>query len=167
MTGVHDLVAVDIVGKLSKSSEGFSFVCTVMDVFSRYLVAYKIRNSRTNSVIKCMEAYFLYLGLPKALLCDNCLFFVTHKFSNAMTRRGVKVYHVTQYNSQSNPVERIHRELNRLWRMYCRDSHTIWSKYLTDFVQKLNYTILYALQLALIQVHLNEKFPYSKRYSLK
>ena len=50
--GLRDLVAVDIVGKLPMSGNRFCYVLTCLDLYSRYLVTYPLRNAsaKTNKL---------------------------------------------------------------------------------------------------------------------
>lgn len=91
VNSVREIIVVDIVGKLPTTAEGFAYVCTITDVFSPYLVAYKLRNTTNNAIIKCMDTYFLHLGLPTALLSDNGPCFMSHRFLDTMKCKRVKV----------------------------------------------------------------------------
>ena len=120
-------------------------------------MAYPLRNATTVSVIRCLTNYFLHLGIPQAIIADNGPCFSSKKLTNYLTSHGVKLYHSTPYHPQSNPVERIHREVNRLWRLMCQGLHHRWSYYLHDIVFLLNYTISDSLGMAPAQAHLNVK----------
>lgn len=110
--GLRDIMSMDFVGKLPQSTDRNSYICTMVN-FSRYLVAYKVRNATTSAAIKCAETYVIHLGIVRALTCDNSPYFRYTKFMNAREKKGVKVYFFMPYQPQSNPVEHLHRENNR------------------------------------------------------
>lgn len=62
------LLFIDFVGKLPTAAGGFSYLCMCLDVYTRFIVAYPIRNATTNAVIKCLETYIMHLDLPTAII---------------------------------------------------------------------------------------------------
>jgi transposase InsO family protein len=95
--------------------------------------------------------------MPRAILADNGSCFAANVFVKFLKERGIQLFHTTPYHPSSNPVERMHREMNRLWRVMCQDHHEKWSCYLEEITLLLNYTITDSLGVAPVQVHLNER----------
>jgi hypothetical protein len=110
----RELLSVDVIGKLPYSGNRYAYVVTCMDVGTRYLTAYPVRNATAMAIIKCLDSYFLHLGVPDAILTDNGPCFTSHKFGRYVKSRNIKLYHTTPYHPKANPVERAHREINRI-----------------------------------------------------
>lgn len=121
---LRQILSVDLIGKLPTSGDERNYVCTCLDTVTRYLVAYSIRKLTKSAVIRCLEQY---LGVPTTILSDNGPCFISRKYVIYLKSTGIKVLHVTPYNPQSNPIERIYQEMNRLCRVFCSHSHKNWS----------------------------------------
>jgi len=141
----RDILSIDLIRKLPTSKERYNYVFSCLDVFSRFVVAYPIRSATTGAVLKCLELYFTHLGVPKSIMCDNGPCFVLKQFKEAMQKYNIKVHYVTPYHPSSSPVERIHREFARLWRVFCKDKHNAWPEFLVEIVLLINYSITESL----------------------
>lgn len=57
-----------------------------------------------------------------------------------MREAGIQVVYFSIRHPKSNPVERMMRELGRMFRTLCSDKHTKWAKYVNDIEFFLNAT---------------------------
>lgn len=151
----RDIISVDNVGRLHSTNERYAYVFTCLVVHTRYVTGYSMRKVTTASAIRYMETHFAHLGIPRMIFFDNGSCFVSKKFHAALLSRGVQVCHSTPHHTQSNPVERIHKEMNRLWRLCCVQEHKQWYRHLLNITLLSNYTITENLTLAAVQMHLN------------
>lgn len=90
-----------------------------MDQFSKYTKLYPMVNQKLDSIIQILEdEYFPNIGKPSVILTDNGGQFITDRWKNFAAENEFEVRKTTPYNPQSNPVERVMRELGRILRAY-------------------------------------------------
>ena len=137
---LRELIACDILGPYPRGKDGSSFIFTVMDVYSKYLVAYKMRSAKTRSIIRCLKMYFMHHGIPTAILSDNGPQFRCSEYREFVASYNITAKYTSVYHPASNPIERKHRDLVHLFRCFCNEDHTLWSTILEDLVYILNNT---------------------------
>lgn len=126
-----ELVSVDIVGPLPKSTNGFRYILSIQDYFSKFCIFQPMRTATSKTICKILEDHVLLLfGVPKTLLTDNGKQFVSHEFKNFAKSYGVKVIHTANYHPQANACERQHRTLKTMLRSYVADNHRKWDQFL-------------------------------------
>lgn len=74
-------------------------------------------------------------------MSDHGVQFVSKVWPTRLTDLGVSPTTTSVYHSQSNPIERIMRELGRFLRIYCHMSHTDRPRYVKYVEWVLNNTI--------------------------
>lgn len=92
---IRDLFYVGVVGKLPTTSNQTVLVITCLDKYSRYLVAYPVRNATTAKIIRCLKTYFVRLGVPRTIVVDNGPRFVSHKFVRYLKEQNIRLIHST------------------------------------------------------------------------
>jgi hypothetical protein len=80
-------------------------------------------------------------GTPKTVVSDHGVQFMSRVWRTRLSELGVSVTTTSVYHPQSNPAERVMRELGRLFRTYCHDNHTDWPHYVQYIEWVLNNTI--------------------------
>ena len=69
--GPEDLMEIDLVGELPNSN-GYTYILTACDVFTRYLFAVPLRHVDSQSVIKALTGIFTqHAYVPKGILTDK------------------------------------------------------------------------------------------------
>ena len=62
----------DIIGPLPVDGRSNRFIVTIMDVYSRYLIAVPVKNHRAATVSRCLyESVVAYFGSPRSILSDR------------------------------------------------------------------------------------------------
>lgn len=61
----------DCVGPLPKTKRGYQYLLTVMDVSTRFLEAFPLRNISAKSVLDCLLKFFTQFGLPREIQSDQ------------------------------------------------------------------------------------------------
>jgi transposase InsO family protein len=79
---------------------------------------------------KLLNHYFVNVIKPKIILSDN-----GSQFRSPVGLKKLKGYDVTTRFSpirhpESNPSERVMRELSKFFRIYCHDNHKKWAELL-------------------------------------
>ena len=124
-------VAFDLVGPLPRSTSGFRYVLTMMDLYSKFPAAIPLKRVDNDSVIEAMLEVFASYGLPKVLLTDQGSVF-TSKLTKAMCKQfGIDKIRTSPYHPQSDgALERWHACLKgMLKRSQC--NLKLWDKELT------------------------------------
>ncbi|XP_032871989.1 uncharacterized protein LOC116969181, partial [Amblyraja radiata] len=106
-----DHIHVDIVGPLP-SSQGMTYLFTVVDRFTRWPEAIPLPNSATTTCARALLAHWIArFGVPLDITSDRGHQFTSELWSAMARLLGVRLHHTTAYHPQSNGlVERFHRQ---------------------------------------------------------
>lgn len=133
-----DLIFVDIVGPLPRSSKGYCYILVVADCFSKFTLLFPLRQATTPAIVKLLEDHvILIFGSPKIIIADNGVQFRSKLFADLANTYSIKVSYTAKYHPQANPVERINRVIKTMLSAYIKDNHREWDKYLP----KVGYAI--------------------------
>ena len=102
-------VAFDLVGPLPRSVNGYRYILTMMDLYTKFPAAIPLKRVDNVTVIDAMMEVFSCFGLPKVLLTDQGSVF-TSKLTKAMCKEfGITKIQTTPYHPQSDgALERWH-----------------------------------------------------------
>lgn len=154
-----ELLSIDYAGPLPASKFGMKFILTAMDVFSKFLITYPVKNSTTSVTITKLKNYFEKFGKPQKVQMDNAKNFISDKLKDFLKENGVQWVYSSVERPQGNLVERPHREMNRLFRTYMGKKHTEWND-LLPFVQDcINNASHDTTGYTPIEIFLNKKPP--------
>ena len=92
-------------------------------------------------------------GKPKRILSDNGTQFTSLKWRNALEAEGIKVTFSSIRHPQSNPTERVMREIGRLFRTLCKNNHTTWANKVNEIEEILNITTHFSTQCVPHELH--------------
>ena len=123
---------VDLVGPMPTTRNGEKYILTIEDSFTRYAMAVPIPNKESATITKhLMDRYVAIFGTPAAIHSDRGTEFTAEVFRDLMDKLQVKKTITPAYNPQSNGnLERFHRTLNSILRVFCDREDTEWSQYL-------------------------------------
>ena len=129
---VGELLFVDLVGPMPVTNSQHKYILTMEDAYSRYVVAVPIRNKEAATVSKhLMDRYVSILGTPAAIHSDQGKEFTASVFTDLMDKLQVGRTTTPAYNPQSNGnLERFHRTLNSIIRVFCDREDPEWEQYL-------------------------------------
>lgn len=120
---------------------GVQYLFVMLDAFSKFVRLYPIKRATTKVTLnKICKDYINELGTPRRILSDNGTQFTSLLWRNTLERLGIKVLFSSIRHPESNPTERVMRELGKFFRMYCSDQHTKWGKYVNKIQDLLNIT---------------------------
>ena len=105
-------IHIDLVGPLPYS-QGFKYLLTCIDRFTRWPEAIPIPDINTKTVAKAfLEGWISRFGVPLSLTSDRGSQFESHLWDKIMTLLGIRRQRTTSYHPQANGlVERFHRQL--------------------------------------------------------
>ena len=84
------------------------------------------------------QPYILEVGTPNSIITDHGTQFKGRKWREHLLEHGIKTYKTSVYHPNSNPAERVLREVGRLLRTYCHDQQKKWQEYLASTEEFLN-----------------------------
>ena len=103
---------VDIVGPLPISN-GFKYLLTAVDRFTRWPIAIPMRDISSESVVDSFaHGWIAHFGIPASVTTDRGSQFTSAIWSQLMTSFSIKTHQTTPYHPAANGlVERFHRRL--------------------------------------------------------
>jgi len=141
-----ECVLVDIYGPLPSGWNQTKYIFVVLDNFSRFVRLYPIKKATVVVVTNRMiNDYIGMYGVPRCIVSDHGVQFTSRIWQTRLSATGVPPTMTTVYHPQSNPAERVMRELGRMFWTYCSDHHTEWPKYINYVEWVLNNTTSYRI----------------------
>lgn len=142
---IGSVVHLDIVGKLPLTLKKHCYILTIIDVASRFLQAFPLRNVETQTILNCITNYFSVFGLFREAIVDNAKYFRGNLFKEFMKAVGVNPHFCTTYKPSSNGIlEVTHKELKSSISAMA-NSTTEWDIRLPFFILSHNTSIHRAL----------------------
>ena len=110
---VGQVVAMDLVGPVSKAITSTPYLLTMMDRLSRYIVVAFLPDKRAETVATAFLQHWVQAGggVPETVIMDQGREFVSRTTRGLLRDLGCEVKWTQPENHQSNPVERFHRTL--------------------------------------------------------
>ena len=136
-----DLLSVDVVGPLPCTKEGFRFILSIIDCFSRYTILVPIKDHTAATVSRALyEQVIGYFGVPRGILSDRGREFCGRIWEEMLRILDVEPHRTSPYYPQGNGViERMHRTLGNLLRSkLIEKSDREWPLYLPGVMMTLN-----------------------------
>lgn len=122
-------IAIDFIGPLPRSKNGFMWLLVVVDCFSKYVKLFLLRRATTPQIIKLLEAeIFLTYGVPDRLICDNARNFNNKAMEELCRKYKVTIKFTPYYHPQANPVERVNRVVKTMISSYLSQDQREWDK---------------------------------------
>ena len=89
----------------------------------------------------------------KRILSDNGTQFTSNEWRNALEKEGIKVIFSSVRHPESNPTERVMREIGRMMRGMCKEKHTEWANYVKEIENMLNITSHFSTEVTPHELH--------------
>lgn len=134
-------VFLDICGPFPRSGgrHRYKFIIIIFDHFSKYTKLYPVSRATTTKVLDIVINHYLpELGTPKTIITDHGTQFKGIRWKETLLQHGIRTYKTSVYHPNSNPSERVLREVGRILRTYCFDQQGRWSDYLPSTELFLN-----------------------------
>ena len=158
--GPNDLVAVDFYGPLPRGRGGVQYLFLVLDTFSKLVKLYTLKNATTHaSLNKIIDKYIPECGKPKKILNDNGTQFTLLKWKQTLDWEGIHVIYSSIRHPQSNPSERVMREIGRMFRTFCEHKNTTWVEYVQRIENLLNITTHFSTEFTPYELHFGKPIP--------
>jgi transposase InsO family protein len=138
------VIGIDFVGPLPTSKEGYDYILTVVDQFSKYLLLAACRTT-----IDMPQAARLLLNMllpqhamPEAIVSDRDPRFTGSMWAEAMRTLGIKLKTSTAYHPQTDgQTERANRTMQTTLAMYAEKRPKDWPDFLQTVAAAYNDTV--------------------------
>src|SRR5437868_7692126 len=124
----------------SRQNNGFKYIITIIDCFSKFMYAYPIKNKTSAEIIKCFKDLFKNV-VPQKLRTDRGL-----EFDNVKVKKFLKDNNVEYFTSNDSKikcaiVERANRTLkSKMFRYFTARGTRKYIDILEDLVRSYNHT---------------------------
>lgn len=119
-----ELVTIDCL-KLPPD-QGFHAILLLVDAFSKFPVAYKLRDETSPNIVKCLVNYFTTFGVPRRIVTDQGTNFEGRLVYDALSYFGIRKGRTAIYHPQTDgQTERMNRSLLEMLRHYARKRHWV------------------------------------------
>ena len=117
-------------------------VLVLQDHFSKYIVAYVVKDQTAHTAAKTLRnGYFGLFGAPAYLVSDQGKAFMGHIITHLCELYGVQKLRTLPYHAQTNgQVECMNQKIIRMIRKLEEDKKTCWSEHLPELLLAYNAT---------------------------
>jgi hypothetical protein len=136
-------LAIDLVGPNPRTARGNVFILTVLDAFSRYLIAIPIRNKSATTVAAALHRnVFAIWGLPRQLYSDRGGEFCNQLMDSICMEYGIRHLRTSPERPASNGrCERVHKGIHSMLAKAVRSDHRDWDLVLPATTFAYNSTL--------------------------
>lgn len=142
------------VSKLKKDNDGYTFLLTVIDVFSKYAWVVPLSNKTGATIIRAFELIFTQGGRkPLRLQTDKGSEFLNRPFQNFLQKEGVEFFVTQNEDIKAAIVERYNRTLKeKLWRYFTHKNTLRYVEVLPHLVRAYNQSYHRSIKRAPVDV---------------
>lgn len=126
------LFAMDVVGPLPPTEEGYRYIVTFAELFTRWCEAIPVKETKAEDLARVFtDRIVYYFGCPTEVLTDRGTNW-TGAFRREVQRlTGLRHIQTSPYHPQTNGVlERFHRTLKTMLRVWVAAGQHDWDRYL-------------------------------------
>jgi transposase InsO family protein len=138
--GIDDLFQADLADmrNLVSHNDGYAYILTCIDVFSRYAFAVPVKDKRGSTVANAFEKIFA-TRVPNMLQTDRGLEFLNAQVQGVFRRHNIRHYFSLNDDIKAALIERFNRTLkSRLYRFMTHHRTNRWIDVLSDVVDSYN-----------------------------
>ena len=139
--GINDLLQIDLVdmSAFANENDGFKFIFTCIDVFSKKAKARALKNKNQISTTESFQEMMKNENI-KRVQCDKGSEFFNEKFKNLLKSKKIILYS-TNSDLKASIVERFNRTLKeRMWRFFTEKGNKRWIDLLDKLINSYNNT---------------------------
>ena len=129
------------VALLKEQNNGYTFILTVIDIFSRYAWARPLRNKSGKEVAAAFKDIFEEGRIPKRIQTDQGKEFENREVRKLFHEHDIELFSVKSAYKAAI-VERFNRTLkSRLWKYFTKSLKQKWTDVLQDAVHAYNHSV--------------------------
>lgn len=119
-----ELLTIDLYGPLPTGRGRVKYLLVCLDMFSKHVTLYPLKAATTKACLnKLTKYYFVKVIKPRTILSDHGSQFTSPQWHKTLTGLGIEIKYSPIRHPESNPAERIMRELGKYFRIYCNETH--------------------------------------------
>jgi len=124
----HEIVGIDLTGPHPTSKNGYKYIMTMIDHFSKWVEVVPLRNKEAQTVAEAFYVHWVSrLGTPQAILTDLGTEFQNQVLTDLCKLLGVQKLRTTAYHASTNGcTERFHRTMNSLLAKVVEENQRDW-----------------------------------------
>jgi hypothetical protein len=131
-----ELTTVDLYGPLPTGRGGVKYLLVCLEFFSKHVKLYPLKSATTRSCLnKLRNQYLQEVTKPKVILSDHGSQFASPAWQRALADMGIQCKYSPIRHPESNPTERVMRELGKYFKIYCNKTHKKWPE-LVPYIEK-------------------------------
>lgn len=129
---------MDLIGKLRTTTDGNQYICTMIDYFTKWSIAFPLKTKSASKVVQCIIKLFYLFGAPKRILTDQGKEFC-NKLNKEITDLQIRRSYTSAYHPQTNGlVERLNGSIQRSLRKLVDEKPDTLDTYLDAVVFRIN-----------------------------
>ena len=143
VTGILEQYQCDLIDvqRLKSRNDGFGYILTCIDVFTKKAYANPIKNKTSTCVVRALRSIFDRGGVPKNLQTDKGTEFLNANVQKFLRQVGVKHFTSENETIKAAVVERFNRTLlSRLYRFFTYSQSERFVEILPDLIESYNNT---------------------------
>jgi len=134
-------IGIDLTDMVA-GAQGFRYILTVVDHYSRYVKFYPLKTKHTQMVVEALDQYVADFGVPQGIVLDNGGEFTSHAFQQFCQHHLITLHYTTPYHPQGNGmVERMHRTLKSVLSTLCQGHPLRWPRLLQSCQSVMNSAV--------------------------
>lgn len=140
-THKNELLSIDFYGALPATRYRKKYILVTVDAFTKYVKLYTLTKMTTKATIdKIFNEHIPKHGKPEAIISDHGTQFTAEAWKRKLQHAGIKRVVSAVRHPQSNIVERVNKELGRLFRTLVGEVHSKWDEYIDIIETCINNT---------------------------
>jgi hypothetical protein len=129
------------VSHLAEHNNGFKFLLTVIDVFSKFTYVRALRKKDSKSVIQAFDSIFADGRQPMKLQTDKGKEFLNSPFQIRLKELRIQFYVTQNDDIKASVVERFNRTLKvKMWKYFTHNNTYKYTDILQDMVYSYNHS---------------------------
>lgn len=129
------------VALIARENDGYRFILTVIDIFSRYAWARPLKSKRGEEVAAAFQDIFREGRIPKRIQTDQGKEFENRHVLSLFHQYNIELFSVKSAYKAAL-VERFNRTLkHKMWRYFTMSTQQNWTRVLQDIVYSYNHSV--------------------------
>lgn len=152
------IAACDVMGPYPSTPSRNKFLLVITDHFTKWVELFPLRKLTARVILEKLMEVFTRFGFPEQLITDNASYFTAKVFVDTCAALGIKHKKTTTYHAQSNPTERVNRNIKHMLVAFS-ERHKDWDTYLPEIGFALRSTVNRSTGYAPSSLNLGRELP--------
>lgn len=129
---IFEIVGMDLMGPLPKSSKGHYFILVITDYLSKFVIIEALKKATSDRIIEILKKQLFYkLGFPRRIITDNGSNLTSLEMRRTLSAFRIEHKTTSFYRPQTNgQTERYNRVLGTQLAIFCQEKHQTWDKFI-------------------------------------